>query len=487
MGTWVPVSSIGELFIRYWQWAAGWSSSERQQATLKNDAFDDLARLSLCKEDESEVLATLGKVIPRHDEPESRPQILALLNQIDDQFLRIHPRSKSAVGGLRAESIPGWLRRYSEQRREMGIYAESGAFRLLPRGPLCRMPREISASHAETLADRFSALTVYSSAQIVQKGRPIKTEHVVIPRGRADGVSPIGKSGHERIISVPMMEREDELELIFSEKNGSEYISYRLSSSVDVVERLTRAAMAAQRGAMLLAPEFAIHESGANDITAHFRGNPEAEYGLIAAGTGDVADPSGAFPFNEMQLMNGLGIVLWRQRKIWPASITHNFARKLGFVPKTAQIHEASSSGDTLVVADVDALGRVMVLICQDFKMMAAHTLIEELQPDWVIVPIMDTGISESRWPHQRAFELSEVTQSRFLICSGVSLGARLKYEEPISCLCGMGPKVPSESQDIERAFLAKAAQGVPGELFAELTWRTAGWKQSTLGASSID
>lgn len=451
--------------------------------TLKNASFDSLVQIALCKEDEAEVLATLCKVVPRKDELDARPQILALLSQIDDQFLRIHPRSMSGVGELRPGPLPAWLRRYREQRNCMGIYAESGGYRMVPRGPLRRAPREVFASHAETFADRFSALTVYSPGMVREKGRPLQTEHMVVSFSAIDGISLIKRRGHERIISVPMMEQGDDLRLSISERNGTEYVSYKLSPSVDAVDRLSRAAIAAQGGEMLLAPEFAIDAEAANAITKHLQGKPGIEYALIAAGTGDVAGPTGSLPFNEMQLMNSVGVVLWRQRKIWPAFITDKIARELGLEPSTGQVHEASSSGDTLVIADVDALGRVMVLICQDFKLSAAQMLIEDLQPDWVIVPVMDTGVSATRWTHQRAFELSEITQSRFLICSGISMGLRIKCDEPISCLCGMGPKVPSESQDLARAFLATPAQGVAGQLYAELTWRGNGWKQTTLGA----
>lgn len=480
---WGTLTSVGELFIRYWRWAAGWSTSERLAASLDNNDFRTLVRGALAKDDEEDLLSTLGRVIPRHDDAIARPQILALLQEFDDAFLRIHPRSLTASGEIRAGRVPAWLRRYREQRNSDGFYAESGDFRLLPRGPLCRPPRDTFASHAETLADRFSALTVYSKS-IRHKQMPLTIEHVVVSLSATHGISPVERRGHERVVSIPMMEQDTDLSLDLRETGGREYVSYSLSSDIKAVERLSRAAIAGEGGAILIAPEFAVDAAAAEEVAKYLQRNNAVGYGLVAAGTGDLAAPNGAFPFNEMRLMNGRGEVLWRQRKIWPAFISGDVARQLSLQPKSDQIYEASSSCKTLVVADVDALGRVMVLICQDFKMQAASSLIEDLQPDWVIVPVMDSGVSASRWSHQRAFELSEITQSRFLICSGLSMAKRMKYDDPIQCLCAMGPKAPSDPLDLERAFTAESAKGAHGAQYAELTWRSAGWQQSTLSAT---
>lgn len=480
---WESLTSVGELFIRYWRWAAGWSTSERLSTSLDNEGFRTLVRGALAKDDEEDLLSTLGRVIPRHDEAVARPQILALLQEVDDAFLRIHPRSLTVTGEVRADRVPAWLRRYREQRNTHGIYAESGDLRLLPRGPLCRPPRDTFASHAETLADRFSALTVYSEA-IHHKQMPLTVSHVVVTLSASDGISPVKRRGHERVVSVPMMEQDADLSLDLSERGGREYVSYSLSADIEAADRFSRAANAGEGGDILLAPEFAVDATAAEEVARCLQRNNAIRYGLIAAGTGDLADANGAFPFNEMRLMNGLGVLLWRQRKIWPAFISGDVARQLSLQPKTDQIYEASSSCKTLVIADVDALGRVMVLICQDFKMQAATSLIEDLQPDWVIVPVMDSGVGASRWSHQRAFELSEITQSRFLICSGLSMAKRMKYDDPIRCLCAMGPKAPSDPLDLERAFTAEEAKGDHGARYAELTWRGAGWQQSTLSAT---
>lgn len=486
--SWTPPLNVGELFVRYWRWAAAWSPTERLSASLKNEEFDAYVRHALSKEEEVDVLGALQKVIPRHDEAVSRPQILALLQRIDDVFLLIHPRSLSASGEIRIDRVPTWLRRYREIRNTDGIYAKNDEFCLLPRGPLCRSPRDEFASHAEAISDRFSALTVYAASMQHQQMQ-LSIKHLVVSLSAVDGVSPVKRRGHEKIVSVPMMEAEDDLHLHLSEVGGREYVSYSLSPTVDAVDRLSRAAKSGAGGDLLLAPEFAVDATAADAITKHLQNTPGLGYGLIAAGTGDATGPAGEPPFNEMRLLNGLGVPLWRQRKIWPAFISDDVARQLGLEPKTKQLYEASSSCRSLTIADVDALGRVMVLICQDFKMPAAATLIEELQPDWVIVPVMDTGVSPARWSHQRAFELSEITQSRFLICSGLSMALRMELSEPIPCLSAIGPKVPSDASDLHRAFIAEAARGAAGERYAELTWRTSGWQQTILetrGATKV-
>ncbi len=479
---WLPVETIGELFARYWDWASSWLPSERLSASLRDEKFDSHVRSCLAKQGEDNVLQSLNRFVPRHDDECARPQILAVLRLIDEAFLRIHPRSMVVSGSIRAERIPKWLRNYREIRMEKGAYFQDEKKALIPRGPLLRAPRGLAAASADTLADRFAALTVQDLV-LMESGRTIRVACTPISLSTLVGIGPTRRPGHERIASAPVMEDESDLELTLTMEGEIEYLRYSMSSAIDASARILAATISSGLSDIFIAPEFTVDSVAATELARLLGSSATSNHKLIAAGTGDAVHPNGRHPYNEMRLMNGLGVELWRQRKLWPACIDGATARVLGLEPRTDAIYEASSAGNELVVADSDSLGRILVLICQDLKLSSAANLIERIQPDWVLVPIMDRGTESARWTHQRAFEISEVCQTRFIICSCLSLAAKMGRAAPTPCLSAVGPKRPVDCADIQRAFRSETVCGTAGENYAALTWRDGSWLNTVVDA----
>jgi hypothetical protein len=175
------------------------------------------------------------------------------------------------------------------------------------------------------------------------------------------------------------------------------------------------------------------------------------------AGTGHTVECEDGQAWNEGRVVNGLGAVIWRQRKFWQAGIGKDRAAELNLVfPSDGRfLLEDNASGDEIVVADVDGFGRCIMLICQDVQSRPlSDELIRQFQPDWVFVPILDIGIDEGRWAHARTFELSALSPARFLVSTSTSLAAKIGRED-VACGLAVGPKGCTE---VDNGRLSKLA-----------------------------
>lgn len=137
------------------------------------------------------------------------------------------------------------------------------------------------------------------------------------------------------------------------------------------------------------------------------------------------------------------------------------------------------AAGHELVVGDVDGLGRILLLICQDLKLDQAAALLKELQPDWVLVPVLDCGVGPARWTHFSASELSGKSYARFVVGSSLSLARMVNLASP-SCLMGIGPRETNNAADLPRACLTAASVVGEHPEYAALTWRVGTWQQSS-------
>ena len=190
------------------------------------------------------------------------------------------------------------------------------------------------------------------------------------------------------------------------------------------------------------------------------------------AGSGNSVETQDDLPWNEARVLNGVGVELWRQKKIWQAGLDAARAKDLNLNPgPTGRLMEKNHAGTEVVVADIDSLGRCVILICQDIQSYPlASDILRNYQPDWVFVPIMDWGTGTERWAHQRAYELSAISQARFLIASSLSMVEKLKKDEQ-PCGLAVGPRVGLEEDDgrvCEPAFVKSSPHG-----YGLVEWRS--------------
>ena len=177
--------------------------------------------------------------------------------------------------------------------------------------------------------------------------------------------------------------------------------------------------------------------------------------------------------WNEGRVVNGLGGIIWKQRKLWQAGIDQQRARDFSLEPPEngRYLLEDNASGEEVVVADIDGFGRCIMLICQDVQ---AKPLTDELirifQPDWVFAPILDIGISDGRWVHARTFELSALSPARFLVATSTSLAAK-PGKAGVACGLAVGPKGCTEV-DAGRVSTLAVADKAQGHNYSLIEWQ---------------
>jgi hypothetical protein len=399
---------------------------------------------------------------------------LAVMVAIDNLFAALHPRTP------RATAIPGWMSDLQDHRTVSGFYLEAEGMVLLPRGPLLRIPRDPDASSADTLEDRFTYLTAFSN-KLSERDMPIGVNFKYIGTNLLDGVEPICNPGRERISFVPIAETVRDLEIKPITLNNKIFAKYGPSATLAGGQRIIDALSQHGRHELTVAPELVMSP----DQTAYVQDGlrmANTAPNLLLLGTQNSEDNENGQPFNEALLVNSMGTLLSRQRKIWPASIPAARARELKLCGDNdhSSVSENNASSREIDIIDIDGFGRVVVLICQDFMLEVAYNLIARLQPDWVLVPILDHNLDCGRWAHRRALAISETAQSRFVSVTSTALACP-QDDQDLTVKVGfaLGPAVPTSTEEKQRAVVFINVDRTASPYSGITTWHGPEWTQT--------
>lgn len=466
---------------------------QRQTAAIADKAFS--ARLAKALRHDSAQDAVDAIEALRHEESkgairyEKNGCTMAILRAIDDLFYLIHPRAQFVPPGKIPRKLPRWLCELRDRRLVFGEYSSDAGFRLIARGPLVRRDRGETASNAENFADYFTALTVVPS-KLRHRTRELEIDHSVIGLDGARGVAKGRQPGAEQVVFIPIAEQANDLHITERQVKQQKFADFWLRPDLDAAETVYAVLNQAGPVDIAFAPEFVISEAHADKLALGLHANVSAPPRIIVAGSGQtIVQNEDKQVWNESRILNGIGCELWRQRKIWPAGVTASLAKKYGLSdPGDGKLMmEDSAQGDTLAIADVDGMGRCVVLICQDIHLSSAcRELLDFFQPDWVFVPILDTGVTPGRWAHQETFANSGLSAARFMIVSSTALAKLVDPSRSYACALAVGPKAGSaEDGDDGRAFqeISVAPGTTPG--YGTLQWRSGDWQQTVLGAQA--
>lgn len=476
----MKTSSPVELFLQLWAKAEAMTSFQRITASPADSAFIQEVDQALRRNSAqaaadalANAFATAGdKTLPN----ERNGRMLATMRAIDAAFYLIHPRRQFVPSlAKKRPKLPDWLRELRDARFICGDYGKDEHFRLVPRGPLVRLPRDENASNAECLADRFAALSVVPHTLLLGT-RVIKTRHIVVGLDIARGVAAATNPGYEDVVFIPVAEQVSDLLITEREVSLKKFADYQLEPNLNAAEIILAALRQAGPSDIAFAPELVVSEDHADKLAHGLLAGVPAPPRMIVAGSGQTRAPNAdGQPWNETRIFNRLGVDLWRQRKIWPAGLAVGRALQYDLSDPSPNLHmEDTAEGDTVVIADIDGMGRCAVLICQDIEAVPlAESLIQHFQPDWVFVPVLDPGVTPGRWAHQRVFALSGQSNARFMVASSTALAARMT--PPITAACGLalGPKAASaDGEDSGRAVatISVKAGAAPG--YGKLKWR---------------
>jgi hypothetical protein len=316
-----------------------------------------------------------------------------------------------------------------------------------------------------------------------EKGNDVAVQIKHISMDMFDGVTPIERPGAERILFVPVAENADDLDIRPVEVAGTHFAYYGPADRLDGAARFLAAIQNNDGHDLAVAPELVMsvaHSKRISRVLRETQGTPR----LLLLGTQNSEESENGQSFNESILVNAVGKELWRQRKIWPAELSADKATLLGLCcpDNPAPILENNASGREIRVADIDGFGRVVVLICQDAQLGIASQIIEQYQPDWVLVPVLDCNLAGGRWAHQRALALSANAQSRFLAVTSSTLKWRYGLDTAPVIGMAIGPAVPAATDEMARAAAFVLADPAQSPAIGTICWGGEGWVQSMVG-----
>lgn len=348
--------------------------------------------------------------------------VLGAGQEIDTAFLSVHPRSVTVP-----RRLPAWLRDARERRLGTGAFGADDKFSLIPRGPLIRTPKLPEEEGDFRLGLQFAALKVVDLAQFKEGGRDLSITVQVIDQSADRGVpARRERRGSEVVTFVPLAEESGDLVANILKDEATTFIDIRKGEGFDPAGKLAAACAACSDSDILMAPELTVDPADVIAIADALADMTGGAPRLILAGSAltDIGDDETGLPFNEATVLNGRGAKLWTHRKIAAYSMAKQTHDELD-IPDTGDaeiLMERIAWCDSIRIADIDAIGRCLVLICQDIQMECVLDLIREFRPDWILLPILDSGTSALRWPAERARTLAALSETRFAVVSSLTM-----------------------------------------------------------------
>ena len=469
-----------DLFIECWESGRRLSGAVVTNIMLPNSNFGDSVNDALLLAGPDESYNRLKALWADDGSGASKGRMLIIIRAIDYFFNLVHPRILYSARMWEPIPLGHWMRKMKRERQSTGAYATSADYRLIPKGPLTRDIRSEFASSAYSFSDQFEFLSVVPK-QVLNDTMPIQINIVVKVQEWAKGVGPANSWGDERVAFVPIAQLSDHLNITERTHNGQHFADFSLTPPLDAAAILKSRIDEVGFADIIFAPELVVDEGAADRLQDLIRGG-QRQARIIVAGSGATIEQQDGMSWNEARIINGRGMELWRQRKVWPAGLDGSRSQALGLtVPASGLVMEDNQAGDTVTVADIDGFGRYIVLICQDLQANPlASEVIRTYQPDWVFVPILDSGVGVARWAHQRAYELSALSPARFLVVSSTSMANKLSKGE-VPCGLAVGPK-DAIGPDAGRMLSTVRADQLPHG-YGILVWRSEGWMKTLMGS----
>ena len=411
----------------------------------------------------------------------------AMMREIDWIFGLIHPREVmvAPTHGAGAK-IPRWLRDLKDIWRATGRYCASEHHFVVPRGPLRRRARDANASNSDSVADRFTYLSLVPTF-VLEDMRKVPVRMCVIGTEAAEGSKRGRSPGSEEVGFVPIAERPGDVTMNCRDENGQLLVDCSTRPDLNCATHFLEAIERSAHVDIAIAPELVMphgHASLLPNLIVRSPAKLHTKPRLYVAGSGATYSKENGQSWNEGSVLNAAGRVLWTQRKIQQAGINTNRAIQFGLPDPGPgrMVMEDNASGDEIVVADVGGMGRCIMLICQDLEAKPfSGDMLKEFQPDWVFVPILDPEVSAGGWAHRRALALSSDSHARFLVATSTALTrATGSIGEPC-CGLAVGPQAEVDG-DAGRRYAVVSSEHVDSPKLARVKWKSSDsyWTIST-------
>jgi hypothetical protein len=473
--------SPAQLFLEYWGAASQWSQNVALRAMRPSKGFEVAIQSALMIAEGDKSYAAIRELVSSAEDGIEKGRMLTALSLIDRFFDVAHPRVLTHSSMKEKLPLTHWIRGLIYHRDAEGCFYKDDDNLLIPKGTLTRLSRTPFITSAYCFSDCFCYLSVVPRVMKNDEQRVTVTT-VKIGGSSARGVgTSLSDVGFETVGIIPIAEDANHLDLQHTVRDGVNYIDACASKSIDVPSLVMTALSNLGMIDIAIAPELLISEIDCDKISAQMRITP-SNVRMFVAGSGNTVEKAEDQPWNESRVLNRFGLELWRQRKIWQAGFDQHRAAELGInISADAFLMEDNCAGAEVVVADVEGLGRCVVLICQDLQMAPlTGDLIRYYQPDWVFTPILDWGAHAGRWTHQRAWDLSAISPARYVVASSTALAHILgkALPSPAGLLVGPREEIGPDSGRLCSQVYADGSHPSTGVV----QWRVGTWNKSMIG-----
>jgi hypothetical protein len=406
--------------------------------------------------------------------------ILAALRALDDAFEHIHPRTGLLAPGMGSIVVPAWLARMRDHRHRDGRYGTRGDRALIARGPFARGARGARDVASFSLTDQFSACAVVPIT-FDHDGRTIGISVRVIDQGAAKGVPPRSAAvGAEAITLAPLAEGKDDLVAQARKDGETYYLDVAKGPGFSPQAVFAQILQECSGSDVLLLPELVVDELDVAEMRDMLATCSQTAPRLVVCGSGLVANGEDK-PWNQSDIVNGAGTLLWSHRKSYAYGMRRETLQNL-VIPgadEADQLMDDISWSSEITVADLEGFGRCLVLICQDLMMDAVDQLVARYEPDWVFVPILDSGTNFKRWPFKRLTDLNAKGPARFIAVSSLTMQHWRKKSFPGEEIgVAVGPRdVPGKDKSKDESNVAREVTcETATRRHATIVWRDGGW-----------
>jgi predicted amidohydrolase len=493
-------SPLADLFAKlWWELEAKFAHVHTSGAPDCGTGFrllDQAIQASVNKNIAAEITNYLRGQCPAGWPPIADPvqRQLLVAQRIDAAFALIHPRNLGTTSN--ALMFPETARRYLDSLfldgsyndpRATGPWGAAGTAPLVipkpPISPVRSMPDGDEEETAPNLGSAAHLGDYFENLQLLAwPGQPAyrKINYRVMPFFD----NAVALPRRPRIGFVPLAQARDDLEFKQLWAGGECRVCVSVSKEAAFAERAAKAIEVVSREGAHIAifPEMCCSPAVVEAIRKSLRETArETAPLLVIAGSGPLPHPDKTEgpPCNAAQVLNRLGETLWTQQKINPHRMQpHRAARMIG--PVTEDVAEHFHPGDTLQVRDDLAIGRLMVLICEDFVQdkPGRHAL-SALRPDWVFVPILDGPVEVSGWVHQETFDAAKRHGCRVIVGNSLVLAA-LDGSPPLQD-CGIGLMVDDERPRRIRIMSPKNGPACDDPIVVIAEWDPDDWPETDI------
>jgi hypothetical protein len=431
---WRDSRDPAHLFLSLWRYVNGMVRQRVANAVSAPPELEPALVAALASEGADQAVAGICDALQTHwdegtsfVERRSRAGLaLEAMRAIDHAMLAVHPRSIVSSG--RTNPLPAWLNDTREARTLSGSYADDAELSLIARGPFARSARMPLDQATFSLIDQFACLKVIDLGAFLEDGKSLNLHIRVIDHSVDRGVPhKRDRAGSEVVTFAPLAEAGDDLVAEVIEDANTMFIDVRKGAGFDPVSRFLAVVAECRDSDIVIAPELTVEPTDVAHIAAALAAKSGPKPRVLLPGSGLVpGSASGDLPFNQATVLNGNGATLWDHRKVSAYAMQEETSKDLDIdgAKGVAQLMERIAWSDSITVGDIDGLGRCIVLICQDLKMGVVQRLLEEFRPDWVLVPILDSGTSLGRWPAKHVRDLAPFSEARFIIVSSLTMKA---------------------------------------------------------------